>query len=113
MKTEAIKRNRFSGDYYNFVTEKVGDQDVTVHSFAKNIKFILGANSGERVKFYSNIPLRVGSRVLNILDGNNLAILPNHYYQITSITPITNVFGHTTSYECISLIAPFQDLGAE
>jgi len=50
MKTEAIKRNRFSGDYYNFVTEKVGDQDVTVHSFAKNIKFILGANSGERVK---------------------------------------------------------------
>lgn len=113
MKTEAIKRNRFSGDYYNFVTEKVGDQDVTVHSFAKNIKFTMGANSGERVKFYSNTPLRVGSRIQDIRDGQNLAILPNHYYQITSITPITNVFGHTTSYECISLIAPFQDLGAE
>jgi len=113
MKTNSIKRNRFSGDYYNFVTEKVGDQDVTVHSFTRNIKFTLGSNSGERVKFYSEKPLRVGSRILDIRDGQNLVILPNHYYQITSITPIINVFGHTTSYECISLIAPFQNLGAE
>jgi|APGre2960657444_1045066.scaffolds.fasta_scaffold181203_2 hypothetical protein len=113
MKTDAIKRNKFSGEYYNFVTEKVGDEDVVIHSFAKNIVFTMGANSGERIRFYIKNPLRVGSRILNIRDGQNLAILPNHYYQTTSITPINNVFGHITSYECIAVPVPFQDLGVE
>lgn len=113
VKTDAFKRNRFSGDYYNYVTENVGDEQVSVHTFTKNIKFTMGANSGERVKFYSIFPLRVGARILNIRDNRNMLILPNQYFQITSITPIFDIFGKTISYECISSLSPYVDLGNE
>ncbi len=106
MRTNAIRRNRYSADYWNFIDKTVGDELVTEYFFVKNIRFIMGSNPGERTKIYSQYPLRVGSRIRGIVDAAGNDVAKEYFFQVATINPVFNAFGQIDNYECSTVKAP-------
>jgi hypothetical protein len=100
MKTSAIIRNKYSGDYWNYTEKSIGNNIVNELSFTKNINFTMGTSSNsDRISFYSEFLLRPGTWIKNILDSSNRSVQPNAYWSITNAQPVLNSFNQVIGYK--------------
>lgn len=100
MKTFAIHKSKYSGEYWNFKEVDYGKTTDFEWFFSKNIRFILGNSAySERINFYSESLLRVGSQIKNIFDSKNNQVQPGTFWSITSIEPMLDSFNQINGYK--------------
>jgi|Wag4MinimDraft_6_1082665.scaffolds.fasta_scaffold18502_3 hypothetical protein len=100
MKLSSVFRNKYIGDYHNYINKKQGNQTIQEFFFDKKINFTMGTEgSAERLSFYSEHSLRVGAEIRNVKDSRGINIFPEGYYSITNAQPIVNVFNNISGYK--------------
>jgi hypothetical protein len=100
MKSSAIIKHKYTGEYWNFKPKQSGNEIVNEWFFIKDIKFGMGLSSyGERLNFYSENLLRVGSQIKNVRDSLNNEIQSNSYWTITTIEPMVDCFNQISGYK--------------
>lgn len=98
MKPTAYIRYKFSGDFYKFVTEIVGDARNTKYYYVNNIALTFGLNANGQSIIKCDQPLPIGSLIANIKDANGDLILDDVIWQISLLQPVVDAFGTITSY---------------
>jgi hypothetical protein len=98
MKPLAYTRHKYSGDFYKYVRETVGDTSVLKYYFVGNILLTAGIDKTGRMTIRTDQPIAVGSLVANIKDSNNNLILDDTIWQISNLEPVLNAFNNVEGY---------------
>lgn len=100
MKTSAILKNKYVGDYWSYLEKEIGNTITNEYFFIKKIRFTMGTTSNsDRINFYSEFLLKPGSWIKNIYDSNNTNVQPNSYWSITNAQPVLNSFNQIIGYK--------------
>lgn len=98
MKTLGFQRHKYSGEYYKFVREVVGDTSTVNYYFVGNIPLTAGIDTNGKLIIKSEQPIPTGSLVANIKDSNGNLILDDTIWQISSLQPVLNSFNTVEHY---------------
>jgi hypothetical protein len=98
MQPSAFTRYKYSGEYYKFVSEKIGDTLNTKYYFVNNIALRFGINSNNQSVIRCDQPLPIGSLIANIKDADGNLILDDMVWQVSLLQPVVNAFGTIESY---------------
>jgi hypothetical protein len=98
MKTLSYQRHKYSGEYYKFVRETVGDTSTLKYYFVGNIALTAGIDTNGKLTIRSDQPLPIGSVVANIKDASGNLILDDMVWQTSSLQPVLNSFNGLEHY---------------
>jgi hypothetical protein len=98
MKPMAYNRHKYSGDFYKFVLETVGDSSETKYYFVGPISITAGLDISGRLGIRSDQPIPINSVIANIKDSKGELILDDSAWQITGLEPVLNAFNNIDSY---------------
>ena len=98
MRTLGFQRHKYSGEYYKFVREVVGDTSTVKYYFVGNIPLSAGIDINGKLTIRSEQPIPIGSLVANIKDSNGTLILDDMVWQISSLQPVLNSFNTVEHY---------------
>lgn len=98
MQPMAYNRHKYSGDFYKFVRETVGDTSTVKYYFVGNIALSAGLDLSGRMVIRTDEPMALGCLIANIKDAQGNLILDNMIWQVSSLQPITNAFNTIQGY---------------
>jgi len=98
MKPLAYTRHKYSGEFYKFVRETVGDTSTLNYYFVGNVPLTAGIDKTGRMTINIEQPIAVGSLIANIKDSNGNLILDDTVWQISNLEPVLNAFSSIESY---------------
>lgn len=98
MKTLSYQRHKYSGEYYKFVRETIGDISTLKYYFVGNIALTAGIDPNSKLTIRSNQPLPIGSVIANIKDSSGNLILDDSAWQISTLQPVLNSFNTLEYY---------------
>lgn len=98
MRTLGFQRHKYSGEYYKFVREIVGDTETVNYYFVGNIALSAGIDINGKLTIRSEQPIPIGSLIANIKDATGVLILDDTVYQISSLQPVLNSFNTLEQY---------------
>lgn len=98
MKTLGFQRYKYSGEYYKFVREFVGDTSTVKYYFVGNLPLTVGIDINGKLTIRSEQPIPIGSLVANIKDATGNLILDDIVWQISSLQPVLNSFNAVEHY---------------
>lgn len=99
MQPTAFIRYKYSGDFYKFVREVVGDTTTVKYYYVGNIALSAGIDTAGRLSIRSDQPLPIGCLIANIKDADGNLILDDQVWQISSLQPVLNSFNTIESYQ--------------
>lgn len=99
MKPAAYQRHKYSADLYKFVVKTVGSDEIVEYYFANTISLTAGIDQNQRLNIVTNEPMVIGNLLSNIKDRENISILGDMVWQISSAIPMLNAFGNVDSYK--------------
>lgn len=99
MKPAAFIRYKYSGDFYKFVREVVGDTTTVKYYYVGNIALSAGIDTAGRLSIRCDQPIPIGCLIANIKDADNNLILDDQVWQISSLQPVLNSFNTIESYQ--------------
>lgn len=99
MQPAAFIRYKYSGDFYKFVREVVGDTTTVKYYFVGNIALSAGIDTAGRLSIRSDQPIPIGCLIANIKDADGNLILDDQVWQISSLQPVLNSFNTIESYQ--------------
>lgn len=99
MQPAAFVRYKYSGDFYKFVREVVGDTTTVKYYYVGNIAISAGIDTAGRLSVRSDQPLPIGCLIANIKDADGNLILDDQVWQISSLQPVLNSFNTIESYQ--------------
>lgn len=99
MQPAAFIRYKYSGDFYKFVREVVGDTTTVKYYFVGNIAISAGIDTAGRLSVRCDQPLPIGTLIANIKDADGNLILDDQVWQISSLQPVLNSFNTIESYQ--------------
>lgn len=99
MQPTAFIRYKYSGDFYKFVREIVGDTTTVKYYYVGNIALSAGIDTAGRLSIRSDQPLPIGCLIANIKDADGNLILDDQVWQISSLQPVLNSFNTIESYQ--------------
>jgi hypothetical protein len=99
MQPTAFIRYKYSGDFYKFVREVVGDTSTVKYYYVGNIALSAGIDTAGRLSIRSDQPLPIGCLIANIKDADGNLILDDQVWQISSLQPVLNSFNTIESYQ--------------
>jgi hypothetical protein len=98
MRTLGFQRHKYSGEFYKFVREVVGDTSTVNYYFVGNVALSAGIDINGKLTIRSEQPFPIGSLISNIKDSNNNLILDDSVWQISSLQPVLNSFNTVEQY---------------
>jgi hypothetical protein len=98
MKPLAYIRHKYSGDFYKYVRETVGDTSTLKYYFVGNVALTAGIDKTGRMTIRTDQPVAVGSLIANIKDSDGNLILDDTIWQISNLEPVLNAFNSVESY---------------
>lgn len=98
MRTLSYQRHKYSGEYYKFVRETVGDTSTLKYYFVGNIALTVGIDANAKLTIRSDQPLPTGSVIANIKDASGNLILDDMIWQTSSLQPVLNAFNGLEYY---------------
>ena len=98
MKPLAYTRYKYSGEYYKFVREDIGNTSKVEYYFVGNVAIIAGIDPNGKLIIRCEHPLPIGSLVANIKDSDGKLILDDSIWQISSLQPVLNAFNTVEHY---------------
>lgn len=98
MKPLAYTRHKYSGEFYKYVRETVGDTSTLKYYFVGNVLLTAGIDKTGRMVIRTDQPIAVGSLISNIKDSNGNLILDDTTWQISNLEPILNAFNNVEGY---------------
>lgn len=98
MRTLGFQRHKYSGEFYKFVREVVGDVSTVKYYFVGNIPLAVGIDINGKLTIRSEQPIPIGSLIANIKDADNVLILDDTIWQISSLQPVLNSFNTLEHY---------------
>lgn len=98
MKPLAYTRYKYSGEYYKFVREDIGDTSTLKYYFVGNIAIIAGIDANNKLTIRCEQPIPIGSLIANIKDSDGSLILDDSVWQISSLQPVLNAFNTIEHY---------------
>lgn len=99
MQPTAFIRYKYSGDFYKFVRENIGDTTNVKYYFVSNIAISAGIDTAGRLSIRCNQPIPIGCLIANIKDADGNLILDDQVWQISSLQPVLNSFNTIESYQ--------------
>jgi hypothetical protein len=99
MQPTAFTRYKYSGDFYKFVRESVGDTTTVKYYFVDNIAISAGIDTAGRLSIRCDQPIPIGCLIANIKDADGNLILDDQIWQISSLQPVLNSFNTIESYQ--------------
>lgn len=99
MQPAAFIRYKYSGDFYKFVREVVGDTTTVKYYYVGNIALSAGIDTAGRLSIRCDQPIPIGCLIANIKDADNNLILDDQVWQISSLQPVLNSFNTIESYQ--------------
>jgi hypothetical protein len=99
MQPSAFIRYKYSGDFYKFVREVVGDTTTVKYYYVGNIALSAGIDTAGRLSIRCDQPVPIGCLIANIKDADNNLILDDQVWQISSLQPVLNSFNTIESYQ--------------
>lgn len=99
MQPASFIRYKYSGDFYKFVREIVGDTTTVKYYFVGNIAISAGIDTAGRLSIRSDQPIPIGCLIANIKDADGNLILDDQVWQISSLQPVLNSFNTIESYQ--------------
>ena len=98
MKPNAFQRYKYSGDYYQFVIDEVGDT-INIEYFYSGVIYLQAdLDDNQRMTFKTDEPLPIGSLVANIKDANGDLILDDMVWRVETLSPVFNPFNSIENY---------------
>lgn len=98
MNPNGFERYKYSGDFYNFVVEEIGDQINVEYFYAGKIFLKADLDDNQRITFKTEEPLPIGSLVANVKDSNGNLILDDLIWQISTLSPVFSPFNSIQFY---------------
>ena len=98
MRTLGFQRHKYSGEYYKFVREVIGDTSTVKYYFVNNIPLTAGIDINGKLTIRSEQPIPIGSLIANIKDATGNLILDDIIWQISSLQPVLNSFNTVEHY---------------
>ena len=98
MKPNAFQRYKYSGDFYNFVVNEVGDTIGVEYYLDGKIFLQADLDDNQRMTFRTDEPLPIGSLVANIRDANGDLVLDDMIWQVSTLSPVFNPFNSIENY---------------
>jgi hypothetical protein len=92
MKPNAFSRYKYSGSFYNFVVEEIGEDINIKYFYSGEIFLSADLDDNQRITFKTQEPLPIGSVVSKIKDSNGVLILDDLSWQISTLSPVLNTF---------------------
>ena len=99
MQPAAYIRYKYSGDFYKFVRETVGDSTNVKYYYVGNIALSAGIDTAGRLSIRCDQPIPIGCLIANIKDADGNLILDDQVWQISSLQPVLNSFNTIESYQ--------------
>lgn len=99
MQPAAFIRYKYSGDFYKFVREVVGDATTVKYYYVGNIALSAGIDTAGRLSIRCDQPIPIGCLIANIKDADGNLILDDQVWQISSLQPVLNSFNTIESYQ--------------
>jgi hypothetical protein len=99
MKPAAYQRHKYSADLYKFVVKKVGSEEIVEYYFANTVALTAGIDQNQRLNIVTDEPMVIGNLLSNIKDRQNVSILGDMVWQISTAIPMLNAFGNVDSYK--------------
>lgn len=99
MQPTAFIRYKYSGDFYKFVREVIGDTTNIKYYFVGSIALSAGIDTAGRLSIRSDQPLPIGCLIANIKDADGNLILDDQVWQISSMQPVLNSFSTIEAYQ--------------
>jgi hypothetical protein len=99
MQPASFIRYKYSGDFYKFVREVVGDTTTIKYYYVGNIAISAGIDTAGRLSIRSDQPIPIGCLIANIKDADGNLILDDQVWQISSLQPVLNSFNTIESYQ--------------
>jgi hypothetical protein len=99
MKPAAYSRHKYSADLYKFIVKTVGSEETIEYYFANSIALTAGIDQNQRLNIVTDEPMVIGNLLLNIKDRQNVSILGDMAWQISTAIPVLNAFGNVDSYK--------------
>lgn len=99
MQPAAFIRYKYSGDFYKFVREVVGDTTTVKYYYVGNIALSAGIDTAGRLSIRCDQPVPIGCLIANIKDADGNLILDDQVWQISSLQPVLNSFNTIESYQ--------------
>lgn len=98
MKPLAYTRHKYSGEFYKYVRETIGDTSTLKYYFVGNVLLTAGIDKTGRMTIRLDQPIAVGSLIANIKDSNGNLILDDTIWQVSNLEPVLNAFNNVESY---------------
>lgn len=98
MKPLAYTRHKYSGDFYKYVRETVGDTSTLKYYFVGNVALTAGVDKTGRMTIRTDQPIAVASLIANIKDSDGNLILDDTIWQISNLEPVLNAFNNVEGY---------------
>jgi hypothetical protein len=99
MRPAAYKRHKYSADLYKFVVKTVGSEEIIEYYFANTVTLTAGIDQNQRLNIVTDEPMVIGYLLSNIKDRENVSILGDMVWQISTAIPMLNAFGNVDSYK--------------
>ena len=98
MRTLGFQRHKYSGEFYKFVREIIGDTETIKYYFVGNIGLSAGIDINGKLIIRSEQPIPIGSLIANIKDADGKLILDDTVWQTSSLQPVLNSFNTLEQY---------------
>lgn len=98
MKPAAYNRHKYSADLYKFVVKTVGSEEIIEYYFANTVTLTAGIDQNQRLNIVTEEPMSIGFLLSNIKDRENVPILGDMVWQVSTSIPILNAFGNVDGY---------------
>ena len=99
MQPTAFIRYKYSGDFYKFVRETVGDTSTVKYYYVGNIALTAGIDTAGKLSIRCDQPIPIGCLIANIKDADGNLILDDQVWQISTLQPVLNSFNTIESYQ--------------
>lgn len=99
MKPAAYTRHKYSADLYKFVIKTVGSEEIIEYYFTNTVALTAGIDQSQRLNIVTDEPMVIGYLLSNIKDRQNVSILGDMVWQISTAIPMLNAFGNVDSYK--------------
>ncbi len=81
-----------------FVVKTIGSEEIIEYYFANTISLTAGIDQNQRLNITTDEPMVIGNLLANIKDRENVPILGDMVWQISTAIPMLNAFGNVDSY---------------
>lgn len=98
MKPMAYSRYKYSADFYKFVLENLGSEQMSKYYFVGKLSLTAGLDLAGRLTIRCNQPIPINSLLANVKDSNGELILDDQIWQITGLEPINDAFNSVNEY---------------